>query len=138
MKKIFVIALTVVASSTSFAQNNTQEAIDMTNKLVHDLSLTAEQAQRVSDIYQGIASKNEAALTNTSNTEQYKQDAIKYNTEACKNMINDVLTPEQRTLWAQQQQTSAPAPSKEMRKANLKNIKQQTPTQQSAPSKVGN
>lgn len=73
MKKIFVIALTVVASSTSFGQNNTQEATEMTNKIVHDLSLSAEQAQKVADIYQGIAIKNNDALTNPSNSEQYNR-----------------------------------------------------------------
>lgn len=136
MKKIFVIALTVVASSTSFGQNNTQEATEMTNKIVHDLSLSAEQAQKVADIYQGIAIKNNDALTNPSNSEQYKKDALAYNTEACKNMINDVLTPEQRTLWAQlQQPTSAP---RQIGQPEKNRVVIPNKTQTAAPAKKDN
>lgn len=104
MKKIFVIAIGLTASTCSFAQNNLQEANDMSKKIIHDLSLDAEQAQRVSEIYTNIGMKNEAVLSDPNATEQYRTDAIKGNTAAGKSMINEVLTPEQRTKWEQSQQ----------------------------------
>ena len=137
MKKIFVIALTVVASGAAFGQNNTQEATEMTTKIVHDLSLTGEQAQKVADIYQNIAIKNNDALTNPANSEQYKKDALAYNTEACKTLINEVLTPEQRTLWAQIQ-SSAPAPRQVQPTKNRIAIPNKQQTAAPAPVKKEN
>lgn len=99
MKKIFVFAVALVATTTSFGQNNSQEATEMTNKLITDLSLTAEQTQRVSDIYQNIAIKNEAVLNDPNATEQFKADALKGNTDAGKDLVMQVLTEEQKAKW---------------------------------------
>ncbi len=99
MKKIFVIALSFVGSLTAFAQNNAQEASEMTNKLVADLSLTADQAQKVADIYNGIGAKNEAVLTDANATEQFKKDAVAGNTQAGKDLVLSLLTEEQKAKW---------------------------------------
>lgn len=107
MKKIFVIALSFVGSVTAFAQNNAQEAAAMTNKLVTDLSLTAEQAQKVSDIYNGIGAKNEAVLTDPNATEQFKKDAVAGNTQAGKDLVMNVLTEEQKAKWNEIQAAEA-------------------------------
>jgi Spy/CpxP family protein refolding chaperone len=104
MKKIFVIAIGLSASTFTFAQNNLQEANEMSTKIIHDLSLNAEQAQRVSEIYTNIGMKNEAVLSDPSTTEQFRKDALKGNTEAGQYLVNEVLTPEQRTMWEQSKQ----------------------------------
>ena len=103
MKKIFVIAFTIFAASSSFGQKTAQEATEMTNKLVTDLGLTAEQTQRVSEIYQNAAAKNEAVAKETGNSEQYKNDVLARTEAACKAQINEVLTAEQRTKFEQTQ-----------------------------------
>ncbi len=104
MKKIFVIAIGLSASTFTFAQNNLQEANEMSTKIIHDLGLNAEQAQKVSEIYTNIGMKNEAVLSDPSTTEQFRKDALKGNTEAGQYLVNEVLTPEQRTIWESKQQ----------------------------------
>jgi len=71
----------------------------MTNKLVTDLSLTADQAQKVADIYNGIGAKNEAVLTDANATEQFKKDAVAGNTQAGKDLVTSLLTEEQKAKW---------------------------------------
>jgi hypothetical protein len=124
MKKIFVIAFTVAGSFTAFGQNNAQEASEMTNKLVTDLSLTAEQAQKVADIYNGIGAKNEAVLTDPNATEQFKKDAVAGNTQAGKDLVLSVLTEEQKAKWneIQAKQTSRKA-NVELKKVPVKQAK---------------
>ncbi len=99
MKKLVVFAAVVLVSSFSFGQNTSMEAVQMTQKLTHDLNLTADQAQKVSDIYLGIAGKNEGVLNNTQYSEELKAEILASNKEACRTMIKNVLTPEQITLW---------------------------------------
>lgn len=99
MKKIVVFAAVVFVSSFSFGQNNTTEAVQMAQKLTHDLSLTSDQASKVSEIYIGIAGKNEGVLNNTQYSQELKNEILASNKEACKAMIKNVLTPEQITLW---------------------------------------
>ena len=108
MKKIFVVALSFVGSLTAFAQNNAQEASEMTNKLVTDLSLTAEQAQKVADIYNGIGMKNEAVINDANATEQFKKDALAGNTQAGKDLVMNVLTEEQKAKWNELQKKQTP------------------------------
>lgn len=110
MKKIFVIACTIFAASSSFGQKNAQEATEMTKKMTSDLNLTTEQTQKVSEIYQNAAAKNEAILKETGNTEQRTTDMIARNEAACKSQINEVLTDDQRTKLEQTQNKRSTEP----------------------------
>ena len=115
MKKIFVIVFSVIGTSLAFGQNNAQEASQMTNKLVTNLSLSADQAQRVADIYNNIALKNEAVLNDANATEQFKKDAVAGNTSAGKDLVKNVLTAEQNAKWVEMEKKQVAPVRKEQR-----------------------
>lgn len=72
-----------------------ERATRLTTKMTKELSLTAEQAQKVSEINLGIATKNEDVRNNTTYTQEQKKEIVASNHAARKAMYKDVLTAEQ-------------------------------------------
>jgi hypothetical protein len=72
-----------------------ERATRLTNRMVKELALTAEQTQKISEINLGIASKNEDVRNNTTYTQEQKKEIVASNHVARKAMYKDVLTAEQ-------------------------------------------
>lgn len=72
-----------------------QRADRMTEKMTKNLALTAEQAERISQVNRGIAGKNAAIRKDQTFTAEQKEEIISSNREAAKSMYQGILTPEQ-------------------------------------------
>lgn len=95
---LFALVLTCT-SSIVYTQEivNTPEAkaAKQTEHLTNELALTASQQEQIYAINLGIIQKNDAIRENASMTSELKTESIKQNNEARKQLIKDVLTPEQ-------------------------------------------
>lgn len=94
--KIAAVAIALVIGSFAFGQTPEERAVRLTNKMTEELSLTLEQVEQISEINMGIAMKNESVRTSDM-TEDAKNEMLGYNAQACLNMYQVVLTPDQYT-----------------------------------------
>lgn len=106
--KYVIIAAALLMGSASIAQENIktrkadtkvrkavspeEKANRLTQEMVTELSLSGEQAQRISEINLGIAMKNDGVRNNTNFSEEQKAEIIKSNDLARISMYKEVLT----------------------------------------------
>ncbi len=110
MFKTITLISALFIGSMAFAQESTDKKEDkkemktpaerasrLTERMTKQLVLTADQAQKVSEVNTGIASKNEAVRTATNMTPVQKKEALAGNRGAQMEMYKGILTPEQMT-----------------------------------------
>lgn len=102
MMKIAVMAIALVMGSFAFGQGTEkaktspeERALNLTNKMVKQLGLNAEQATQISEINLGIAGKNEGIRNDANMTKEQKQEILLSNNAARMAMYKNVLTAEQ-------------------------------------------
>lgn len=125
-------SLLISASAFSQTEKSPEErATAQTEKMKTELSLTADQVEKVKIINVGIAQKNDGVRTSTLTSEE-KKAAHKSNEEARDSMLKEVLTADQfqkyQTLKAEKIQLKST--KADLKKANF-NKSQATP----APAK---
>ena len=91
-----LFTLGLLIGSTSFAQTEVkQNPQAMTEKLATDLLLSAEQKEKVANLNNGIARKNESILNSSGLTSEQKKSSIQSNNSAKKDQMKLILTEEQ-------------------------------------------
>lgn len=102
MKSIKLIFLALVLTCTTSIVNAQEtaktpevKAANQTEHLTSELTLTASQQEQVYAINLGIIQKNDAIRDNVSMNSELKTESMKQNNEARKQLIKEVLTPEQ-------------------------------------------
>ena len=88
--KLLTVALFIVGSATSFAQDKKtpeQKAQKLTEKMTLDLNLTADQTDKIASINIGIAQKNHSIKMNESMSMEDKKLARKENQKARVHML---------------------------------------------------
>jgi hypothetical protein len=94
--KTGLFTLGLLIGSTSFAQTEVkQNPQAMTEKLATDLLLSAEQKEKVANLNNGIARKNESILNSPGLTSEQKKSSIQSNNSAKKDQMKLILTEEQ-------------------------------------------
>lgn len=95
--KTGLLTLGLLVGTATFAQQPTPEdkANRQTEKLAQELSLTAEQKTKVSELNIGIARKNDAVMNNTSLTPDQKKEHLQGNNNAHRAQLKMILTEEQ-------------------------------------------
>ena len=94
--KTGLFSLGLIIGSTSFAQTEVKQNPQMmTEKLATDLLLSAEQKEKVANLNNGIARKNESILTSSGLTPEQKKSSIQGNNSAKKDQMKLILTEEQ-------------------------------------------
>ncbi len=127
MKAIKILIASLLLSTAVMAQKTVEErATAQTEKLATELSLTADQKEKIQQINLGIVQKNEGVRTSNM-TEEEKKKAIKMNEEARDEMFKGVMTVDQFNAY-------------KMKKAEFKSIKKpvqkvEMKPEQAAPSK---
>ncbi|MEN9302641.1 MAG: hypothetical protein RL264_1070 [Bacteroidota bacterium] len=96
MKSLKILLASLLLSTAAMAQVKTAEerATLQTEKMTQELSLTAEQKEKVYTINVGINKKMDGVRASNM-TEQEKNKAMNMNNEARDMMMKDVLTAEQ-------------------------------------------
>lgn len=96
MKSLKILLASLLLSTAAMAQVKTAEerATLQTEKMTQELSLTAEQKEKVYTINVGINKKMDGVRASNM-TEQEKNKAMNMNNEARDMMMKDVLTTEQ-------------------------------------------
>jgi len=99
--KIAVMAMALLVGGIAFGQDKSasERATRLTTRLTKDLSLNADQAQKINDINLGIAGKNQGIRDNTTFTAEQKKEIYSSNYEAAKSMYKGVLTDAQYTKF---------------------------------------
>ena len=91
-----LFTLGLLIGSTSFAQTEVkQNPQAITEKLATDLLLSAEQKEKVANLNNGIARKNESILNSSGLTSEQKKSSIQSNNSAKKDQMKLILTEEQ-------------------------------------------
>ena len=91
-----LFTLGLLIGSTSFAQTEVkQNPQAMTEKLATELLLSAEQKEKVANLNNGIARKNESILNSSGLTSEQKKSSIQSNNSAKKDQMKLILTEEQ-------------------------------------------
>ena len=94
--KTGLFTLGLLIGSASFAQTEVkQNPQAMTEKLATDLLLSAEQKEKVANLNNGIARKNESILNSSGLTSEQKKSSIQSNNSAKKDQMKLILTEEQ-------------------------------------------
>ena len=126
MKTFKIILASLLLSASAFGQTDKtpeERATAQTEKMKNELTLTAEQVEKVKSINLGIIQKNESVRTSTMTAEE-KKAAHKMNEEARDSMMKGVLTVDQfqkyEALKALKMETRAK--KVEIKKANIKKI----------------
>lgn len=126
MKSFKILLASLLISTSVFSQTEKtpeERAAVQTEKMTKELSLTAEQIEKVKVINLGIIQKNEGIRTSTMTGEE-KKAAHKSNEEARDSMIKGALTDEQyqkyQVLKAEKMQKKAN--KADIKKANVKKI----------------
>jgi len=122
--KILLASFLITASAFGQVEKTSEErATAQTEKMKKELSLTADQAEKIKTINLGIAQKNEGVKTSTMTGEE-KKAAHKSNEEARDAMLKDVLTAEQfqkyQTIKAEKAQMKATKTN--LKKANINKV----------------
>lgn len=98
--KTIILALSLLIGGVSFAQLTPGEkAINLTKKMTTQLSLNDSQVDKISQINQGIAQKNQNIRTATNMTADQQKEILASNYSARMNMYANVLTEEQLAIF---------------------------------------
>ena len=123
--KFLTLAMFILSSVTSFAQDKKsktpeQKAQKLTEKMQADLSLSAEQTDKIASINLGIAQKNHSVKMNKTMSVEDKKIARKENQKARTQMYKDVLTVAQFETMKKlkKQRRASRKPAKEIIKEN--------------------
>jgi len=126
MKSVKIILASLLISTSAFSQvekTPEERATAQTEKMRIELSLTADEVEKVKIINSGIVQKNEG-IRNSAMTGEEKKAAIKSNEEARDSMIKGSLTTEQyqkyEALKAEKMQMKTT--KVDMKKENLKKV----------------
>lgn len=126
MKTFKIILASLLISASAFGQTDKtpeERATAQTEKMKNELTLTADQVEKVKVINLGIIEKNEGVRSSTMVAEE-KKAAIKSNEEARDKMMKGVLTVDQfqkyEALKALKMETKTK--KTEIKKANIKKI----------------
>jgi hypothetical protein len=123
MKAIKILIASLLLSTAVMAQKTVEErATAQTEKLATELSLTADQKEKVKQINLGIIQKNEGVRTSTM-TQEEKKKAIKMNEEARDEMFKGVMTVDQFKAY-------------KMKKTEFKTIKKPVQKDEMKPEKA--
>lgn len=104
MMKSALLAIALIAGGlTAFGQQDAkqqkmtpeQRASHLTEKMVKQLELNADQAAKIAEINQGIAQKNENVRSATNMTAEQKKEVLESNRVARMSMYKNVMTAEQ-------------------------------------------
>lgn len=121
MKAIKILIASLLLSTAVMAQKTVEErATAQTEKLATELSLTADQKEKIQQINLGIVQKNDN-VRNSDMIEEEKKKAIKMNEEARENMFKEVLTADQFNAY-QLKKAEFKTVKKPMSKTDLKPI----------------
>jgi len=126
MKSLKILLASLLLSTSVFSQTDKtpeERATAQTEKMKSELTLTAEQVEKVKTINLGIVQKNDN-VRNSSITEEEKKAAYKMNEDARDSMIKGTLTAEQHqkyeTLKAAKMEKRTN--KVELKKANVKKM----------------
>jgi hypothetical protein len=126
MKSLKILLASFLITASAFGQvDKTPEerATAQTEKMKSELTLTADQAEKVKTVNLGITQKNEGIKASTMTAEE-KKSAYKSNEEARDAMLKDVLTAEQfqkyQTLKAEKMQKKTT--KVDLKKANINKV----------------
>lgn len=98
--KTGLFTLGLLIGSASFAQTEVKQNPQvMTEKLATELLLSAEQKEKVANLNNGIARKNESILNSSGLTPEQKKSSIQNNNSAKKDQMKLILTEEQFTKY---------------------------------------
>ena len=129
MKSFKILLASLLISTSVFSQTEKtpeERAAVQTEKMTKELSLTADQVEKVKTINYGIVQKNEGVKTSAMTGEE-KKAAHKSNEEARDAMLKDVLTAEQfqkyQTIKAERVQMKAT--KADLKKANFNKVEAQ-------------
>jgi len=117
MKKMVILFIGVLISGSTIAQaakSATERAKNQTEKISQEANLTNEQKSKVYEINLGINQKNDALKTSTFSEEEQKKIQIQ-NNEVRKQMISELLTPEQKDLMKKKMSKKKEIRKKKMR-----------------------
>jgi len=122
--KILLASFLITASAFGQVDKTPEErATAQTEKMKSELTLTADQAEKVKTVNLGITQKNEGIKASTMTAEE-KKSAYKSNEEARDAMLKDVLTAEQfqkyQTLKAEKMQKKTT--KVDLKKANINKV----------------
>lgn len=101
--KTGLFTLGLLIGTASFAQTTQKDVKmrpqDQTERLATELNLTPEQKEKVSNLNNGVALKNEAILNNASLTQDQKKASLQGNNNAKREQMKVILTEEQYTKY---------------------------------------
>lgn len=99
MKKLFLIAIVTLASSTSFAQTKEMTPEERAEKksehMAKELGLSEEQKMKVEALFEGVHEKNQGIKENSSLTAEQKKEQMKANHEFVDQQLQTILTEDQ-------------------------------------------
>lgn len=126
MKSFKILLASLLISTSVFSQTEKtpeEKATAQTERMMKELSLTAEQAEKVKVINLGIIQKNEGVRASTLTGEE-KKAAHKSNEEARDSMMKGALTDEQyqKYLVLKAEKMEKKAIKADIKKANIKKI----------------
>lgn len=100
MKNIFLLFISLTLLTTSHSQTKSPEerANEQTQNMKLELSLTAEQVNKIYEVNYGIIQKNDA-IKNSNYTEEVKKQALEQNNQARNSMFRDILTENQYAIY---------------------------------------
>lgn len=117
MKKMVILFIGVLISGSTIAQaenSAAERAKNQTERISQEANLTNEQKSKVYEINLGINQKNEALKTSTLSEEEQKK-IQNQNNEIRKQMISELLTPEQKDIMKKKMSKKKEIRKKKMR-----------------------
>ncbi len=126
MKSLKILLASLLLSTSVFSQTDKtpeERATAQTEKMKSELTLTAEQVEKVKTINLGIVQKNDN-VRNSSMTAEEKKAAYKMNEDARDSMMKGALTAEQHQKYEALKVVKMENKAKkaEIKKANVKKM----------------
>jgi Spy/CpxP family protein refolding chaperone len=108
LKASVLAVLVIAATNFSMAQEKKSKTVEeraqfQTERMVKELGLSEEQEARITEINYMIASKNDVVRKDVNFTPAQKQLGLEYNFNGRKHLLQNILTPEQITLYDQKE-----------------------------------
>jgi hypothetical protein len=104
-KSIIAIGLFTIVSTAALAQQATltaeEKATKQTENMAIELGLTPEQKETIYAINLGVIQKNEAIRADMGMSSELKRQSIQGNNDARREMVMNVLTPQQKPKYEQ-------------------------------------
>lgn len=101
--KLILAAILMSGTFAVSAQEQTieQKATIQTEQMTTQLSLSEQQKTQIHEINLGVMQKNEAVKNNASLTAEQKVEQYKMNDQARTDLINQILTEDQKAKFAE-------------------------------------